>query len=134
MDEKQKNTLEELLQLSRRDPDILAVLVFGSVARGEEMPHSDVDVCLLLSPAAEGSEPIALSRKRLEYLARFDLDVRVFQQLPLYIRRRVLREGRVLFARDEDLLYGLALRTAQAFEDFRPIYFGYLEQVARAGS
>jgi len=38
------------------------------------------------------------------------------------VRRRALKEGRVLFCRDEDTLYDLALGTAKAFEDFRPLY------------
>jgi hypothetical protein len=60
-------------------------------------------------------------------------DVRIFQQLPLYIRVRVLKEGRILFVRDENQLYELAFRTAQAFEDFKHIYYGYLKEVALAG-
>jgi len=76
----------------------------------------------------------ALSRKKLAYVQYGDLDVQVFQQLPLYIRRRVLKEGKGLFVRDMDALYQLAFRTAQAFEDFKPIYYTYLAEVARAGS
>jgi uncharacterized protein len=75
----------------------------------------------------------SLSRKRLEYLAQVDLDVQIFQALPLYIRSRVLKEGRVLFVRNEDLLYEIAFCSAQAFEDFKHIYYCYLEQVAHAG-
>lgn len=134
--EKGKATeIERLLIKARQDTDVLAVLLFGSAARRQEKtPLSDVDICLVLVQQTKPYERTPLSRKRLEYLMHFDLDVHVFQQLPLYIRRRVLKEGRVLFVRDEDLLYELAFRTAQAFEDFKHIYYGYLEQVARAGS
>ena len=55
----------------------------------------------------------------------------VFQQLPLYMRSRVLREGRVLFTGDEDALYRVAVRTAKAFEGFRHIHRAYLDEVAR---
>ena len=40
--------LEELLQHAQADLDMLAVLLFGSVARGEHTSTSDVDVCLVL--------------------------------------------------------------------------------------
>lgn len=122
--------LARLLQSARGDPDLLAVILFGSAARGDLAAASDIDICLVFG-LGETDRP-ALSRKRLEYAA-LDLDVQVFQLLPVYIRRRVLREGSVLFCRDEDALYDLAFRTAQAFEDFRHIYYGYLEEVARAG-
>jgi len=124
--------LERLLSKAREDSNILAVLVFGSTARDEQTAASDVDVCLLLQPRKYDS--LALSRKKLAYLQGNDLDVHVFQQLPLYIRRRVLKEGKILFARDLDALYALAFRTAQEFEDFKPIYRTYLAEVARGGS
>jgi len=124
--------LERLLSKVQEDSNILAVLLFGSTARGEQTAASDVDVCLLLQPRKYDS--LALSRKKLAYLQGNDLDVHVFQQLPLYIRRRVLKEGKILFARDLDALYALAFRTAQEFEDFKPIYRTYLAEVARGGS
>jgi len=89
----------------------------------------DVDVCLVL--AAEPSSDLAAARKRLDFLAEADLDLVLFHQLPLYIRSRVLKEGVVLFVRDEAALYALAIRTARAFERFRHIHRAYLEQVAR---
>lgn len=122
------NPVGRLIERAAGDPDVLAVLLFGSVARGEETARSDVDVCLVLTEAAapRGAD------KRREYLGAFDLDVHVFQALPLYIRSRVLREGRVLLSKDDDRLYALALRTARAFEDFSPIYRTYLEAVRDA--
>ena len=124
--------LERLLSKAQEDSEILAVLLFGSAARGEQTVTSDVDVCLLLQPRKYDS--LTLSRKKLVYLQGDALDVHVFQQLPLYIRQRVLKEGKVLFVRDLDALYALAFRTAQEFEDFKPVYRIYLAEVARAGS
>jgi len=129
----QRTRLEGLLAKAREDPDVLGVFLFGSAARGEEGPRSDVDVSLVLTEDA-AADTLAASRKRLDYMAASDLDVRVFQRVPLYIRHRILKEGRLLFSRDEDLVYELAVRTAREFERFKPIYREYLEQVARAGS
>jgi hypothetical protein len=88
----------------------------------------------VLRPKLTPFEPTKSSRKRLDYLKDFTFDIQIFQLLPIYLRRRVLREGRILFVRDEALLYELAFRTAQAFEDFRPIYLSYLEEMQIAGS
>jgi len=126
--------IQKLLTKAREDATVLAVLLFGSAVRQEQTPLSDVDICLVLVPKPTPFEPAELSRKRLDYLRDFPLDVQIFQQLPLYIRTRVLREGQILSVREEDLLYELAFRTAQAFEDFKHIYYGYLEEVALAGS
>ncbi len=127
-----EKALDKILRKAREDPDILAVLLFGSRARGESTPQSDVDVCLVL--ANRPYDPLFLSEKKLEALSAGELDVRVFQQLPLYIRRRVLREGKVLFVRNEAALYELAFRTAQSFEDFRHRYDDYLKAVGDVGS
>jgi predicted nucleotidyltransferase len=129
-----KEGLEKLLTKARQDEDVLAVFLFGSVARGEQTDLSDIDLCLVLRPKLTPFEPTKSSRKRLDYLKDFTFDIQIFQLLPIYLRRRVLREGRILFVRDEALLYELAFRTAQAFEDFRPIYLSYLEEMQIAGS
>ncbi len=122
--------VKRLLEKVRADPEVLAVIQFGSTVRGEAREDSDIDVCLVFG--LDETDRLALSRKWLEY-AGLDLDLHVFGLLPLYIRRRILKEGRVLFCRDEDELYELAFRTAQAFEDYKHIYREYLEEVARAG-
>ena len=121
-----------LVKKARQDQDVLAVIVFGSCARGNDGPASDLDICLVLQPKDYSN--LKLSRKRLEYLKFFSipgLDIHIYQQLPLYIRKRVLKEGEILFCRDEEVLYELAFRTAQEFEDFKHIYYSYLEEVAR---
>ena len=71
------------------------------------------------------------ARKRLQFSGDAGIDLVVFQELPLPVRSRVLREGQVLFARDEEALYAVALTTVRDFELFRPIYHAYLDQVGR---
>lgn len=117
-----------LTETAKNDQDVLAVILFGSEARGKASPTSDVDVCLVLGD--ERFDNLGQSKKRMAYLASFDLDIQVFQQLPLHLRGRVLKEGRVLFCRDEAKLYDIALKTARRFEDFRYIHDRYLEAVA----
>ncbi len=122
--------VRDLKRKAARDEDILAVISFGSYARGES--YSDVDVCLVMLPRRY--EELYLSQKRLDYQALLgqDFDVQIFQQLPLYVRIRVLREGRVEFCKDEQALYDLAFQTIEEFEEFEPIYLSYLEAVASA--
>jgi predicted nucleotidyltransferase len=131
MSEGIKILLGRLIARAEKDPDVLGVILFGSHARGDAELGSDLDVCLVLDRDALPRPGLPASRKRLEYLASSDLDVTIFQQLPLYVRTRILREGRVVFVRDEDRLYALAIQTARAFEGFRHHYRRYLDAVAR---
>ena len=116
--------LDKLVSKAKRDKSVLAVMVFGSYARGER--HKDIDICLVLKKETGNG---AMSRKRLAYVSESGLDVHVFQQMPLYIRVRVLREGKILFCRDMDALYDIASRTVREFAYFEPAYKGYLEAV-----
>jgi len=129
MDPRGASAVERLVTRVGDDPQVLAVLLFGSRARGDASSKSDVAVCLVL--AADPWSDLAAAHKRLDYLAGGELDLVLFHQLPLHIRSRILKEGVVLFTRDEDALYALAIRTARAFEGFRHIHREYLEQVAR---
>ena len=129
MNENVERALRRLIAQAEDDCDVLAIILFGSQARGDATPASDVDVCVVLEVSASSGLPV--SHKRLDYMGGNDLDVKIFQQLPLYIRSRVLKEGRVLFVRNEDRLYELAFRTVRALEDFRPYYQAYLDAVAR---
>jgi uncharacterized protein len=117
-----------MLDGARRDPAVLAVILFGSHARGEASAASDIDLCLVL--ASDSISNLEMSRVRLAYLAEGTGDMVIFQQLPLHVKSRVLKEGRVLFVRDEDALYGVAIRAARAFEGFRHRYRAYLDEVA----
>ncbi len=123
--------LRRLIAEAERDARVVGVIAFGSAARGE--PHRDVDVAIVLTRAARG----AATDAAIEYAGfssgrkHVGLDVSVFQHLPLYVRHRVLTDARVLWARDEDEVYAVAIETVREWEDFRPHYEMYLEEVAR---
>ena len=116
--------IKSLIAKTKKDKDVIAVAVFGSFARKEK--HRDIDLCLFLRSKMTSLE---MSRKRLDYLkgAHEGLDIQVFQQLPVYIKHRVLKEGKVIFCADEGALYDLAIIAVKEYEDFRPIYTSHLE-------
>jgi uncharacterized protein len=104
--------LDRLLQQVMVDMNVCAVFLFGSVAKGISNSLSDVDVCIVLH---DKLDDLTMSHKKLEYLSLLDYDISIFQQLPLYIRQRVIREVRVLFCRNEDRLYELVFKTIKEF-------------------
>lgn len=118
--------LDKLLSLAKKDREIIAVLLFGSHARGYARPASDVDVCLILRHERNSFE------KRLEYSTISDnIDVQVFQSMPLYIKVRILKEGKILICKDEDFFYKIAIDAIKDFEQFKKAYSTYLDTVAR---
>ena len=122
-----------LLDAARADPDAIAVLLFGSAARGESAAR-DHDLAVVLRPEAVAAAHHAMRYAEHSSGRRHEgLDVSIFQTLPLYIRVRALQEHRLLWVRVEaalDLLYDVAWRTVKEWEAFRPHYEEYLQAVA----
>lgn len=72
-----------------------AVRVFGSRARGEAGPDSDLDLLVTLEPGRSLLDLIAI-KQDLEALLRLPVDVVTENGLSPYVRARVLEEARSL--------------------------------------
>lgn len=119
--------IQGIVEKAKKDEMVLAVALFGSYARGE--PHRDIDICIFLKPKKYSQ--LEMSEKRMEYIPLSEkYDLNVFQQLPLYIRKRILKEGKILYCKDEDVLYDVYFQTIKDFELFEPHYEQYLGAVA----
>lgn len=117
-----------LINYAANDLSVLAVFLFGSHARHEAREDSDVDICLVMSKQVDHA---SFFDKRMDYLNNFNADIHIYQQVPLYIRQRILKEGKVLYCRDEELLYELACHTITEFADYEHIYRDYLKEIER---
>ncbi len=119
--------IEATIRKAKKDKTILAVAIFGSYARKE--PYNDIDICLFLQP--KDYPDLALSKKKINYASENKkYDVQVFQQLPLYIKKRILKDAKVLYCKNEDSLYDLYFKTLRDYSHFKYIYEDYLEMVA----
>ena len=88
----------EFLNMPPWEERLLGVLLYGSWARGEANPRSDIDLCIVV-PQASGRA--ALWRKFVSHLRDPRYDVRIFEMLPLHIKIAVIEEGVVLHSRDD---------------------------------
>jgi predicted nucleotidyltransferase len=82
-------------------PDAVAIYVYGSIARGDEGPGSDVDVAVLLPPNRRIDDPLGLMAAIAARVGR-DVDVVDLRGAGDTLRGEVLREGRTVFAADAD--------------------------------
>jgi len=85
-------------------PEILDAYVFGSAARGEMQPHSDIDVAVYVDdPGALPSRygyAAGLTEELMRALRTDRVDVVVLNQAPPVLYHRVLRDGIRVVARD----------------------------------
>ena len=96
--------VERLTEALARRPEVLDGYLFGSLARGEAQPHSDVDVAVFVD-AAELARPGFGYRSELgaelqRALGRSDVDVVVLNHAPPALYHGVLRDGVRLVSRD----------------------------------
>jgi len=131
MDLERRKIVGRIVRAAREAKDILAVILFGSSARGENSSTSDLDLCLVLMPKSYSG--LELSKIKLQYASHFPVHISIFQQIPLYMKKRVLQEGKILFCRDDDALYEVAFKTLREYSHFAPAYREYLNEVAHAG-
>jgi predicted nucleotidyltransferase len=106
-----KKIVEELKKIKA----VKCVYLFGSYATGKQLPFSDIDICVIADKMSKKEESKILS------LASKKVQISLFNELPIYIKFRVLKEGRILFNKDEEFLHKIIFSTVKEYLDFRPL-------------
>ncbi len=88
--------------------DVDPALLFGPHAQGRAQPHSDIDVAVILTPAAARGPRLACLRRIIEALAHemaaTKLDIVVRNEAPTLLADEVLRTGVLVTCRNEAAL------------------------------
>jgi predicted nucleotidyltransferase len=112
----------DLSGLFAGEPLVVAYL-FGSQARGEAGPLSDVDVAVLLDDDLSPEKTLSLRLRLMEAIGRTlgveRVDLVVLNDAPYLLQHRVIRDGRVLFSRDELARVRYEFRVLRDYLDFR---------------
>lgn len=121
--------LNGLLAEACRDapPDVVAVYLFGSVARGSGTSQSDVDVAVLLrEPTAQSpSAAVEALLDRLERAARRTVDLVLLNSAAPDLTHRVLRDGVLLLDRDRSRRLRFEVQARNAYFDLEPVRRSY---------
>lgn len=132
MDEATPDTVDVIARriqtVLESDPRVRFAYLYGSRARGDARPDSDVDLAVSLRPQGGLLDDARLHDQLAAALGRDDVDLLVLDDAPLWLQFRVVA-GRVLFSRDERERISFRERVEKAFLDFRPYYDSYLEAV-----
>lgn len=114
--------------------DVLVAYLFGSAARGEMRPGSDVDVAVLISPrgAARAIRPTLASMRSglqadLQEAARRSVDLVILDHASPDLIHRVLRDGVLLAERDRSARIRFEVDARNAYFDVLPFLIRYRE-------
>ena len=103
------------------------IYLFGSAAHGKSHPGSDIDICICHGGSEQEAYKFLLSA--MSSIESSTLDIKLFRQLPLYIRIDVLK-GRLLYSRDVSKVYEIAYDTIKEYDEFEPRFFDYIGKEA----
>ncbi len=106
---------------------ISAVYLFGSQARGEARPGSDLDVGVLfdvMPPATLAGQPYDLE-EALERAIGHRVDLVTLNTAPADLRIRVLREGQLIAEPNQAARVRFEVATRNEFFDLEPILHEY---------
>ncbi|MHB1043111.1 MAG: type VII toxin-antitoxin system MntA family adenylyltransferase antitoxin [Eubacteriales bacterium] len=129
-----RNRVPLLLKYFESKGDILAAYLYGSYGTGEQTPLSDVDIAILLKRGVKDSfdEQLEISSKVAEIANNDDVNVLVLNTAPVLLQFRVIKSGRLLFARDQDELADFQELVCKVYADFMPDYQAFARDYDQA--
>ncbi|MBU3966877.1 MAG: nucleotidyltransferase domain-containing protein, partial [Euryarchaeota archaeon] len=77
----------------------MAVLLYGSVVKGEETPRSDIDICLVAPTCKDQAGLLREVHRNLDVFSK-KYDVRIFEELPLYIQIQIIENHEIIYTKD----------------------------------
>lgn len=116
--------LSLLVDRCQRHADVIAVYLFGSVARGTEDHLSDVDLAVLLRPGIPKQQmwrlEDALAVEVSSILGTDEVDFFVVNLVPLHAQFEIIATGRLLYSADEDVRAEFEVWVMNRYWDFEP--------------
>jgi len=104
-----------------RFPSVWAAYHFGSGAAGRSGPLSDVDIAVLLDPAARNETCGELEDALCRALHTDRVDLVILNRAPPSLAYRVVRDGRRVICRNTRACEAFESDTVMRYLDFQPV-------------
>ncbi len=108
--------ISKIIEVIKSHPNVIAIYLFGSHAKGEATPLSDIDIAVILE------NPTSESEADIGSLSSPEIDVVLFHRLPLHIKYEVFKYGKEIFVRDEEKLLEIKLKIMREYLDTARMY------------
>lgn len=106
--------LRKMFSFLKEEKGVLAVLLFGSKAK-KTCKGNDYDVCIV-APKAKHSELLRGLFRRIDTKSN-KIDLYIFEELPLYLKKEVIENHKIILANDKYELYEYLYFFRKLWED-----------------
>lgn len=117
-----KNYLPDLPALFQKRDEVIAAYLFGSYASDTVGPLSDVDIAVLFD---EGSDIDRIYLKLCVEVSKAlhtdEVDLLILNKAPITLKYKVLKEGKLLFCRDEVKRIRFQVKVINDYIDTKPL-------------
>jgi len=106
------NILKDIIREISKLRYVSCIFLFGSQINGKARKDSDIDIAVLTKNASE---------KEILNIRGYSspkIDISIFPKLPLIIQFRILKEGKIIFCRDEKYLYDIKVDVFRKYLDY----------------
>ncbi|MEO0224181.1 MAG: nucleotidyltransferase domain-containing protein [candidate division WOR-3 bacterium] len=103
--------LDKILRKIKKNKNVVAIYLFGSYAKKESNPLSDIDICVILKNPNEKDE------YEIGSMYSQKLDLVLFHRLPLHIQFEVFKFGKELYVKDEEILSEIKFKVLRDFHE-----------------
>lgn len=103
-------------------PEIAAAFLFGSETAGRSHRESDIDIAFLLKPDCPPSAEFIMEiSDKLTSLLQREADIVNLNSSSPIIRMQVLKKGKRIFTRDQQIYNDFFVRTINEYDDLKRI-------------
>ncbi len=120
MNKEIKSVVDEIKNIK----GVEGIYLFGSYARKKTKPFSDIDICVITDKDIQKKR-----REEILSCSSRKIDISIFSDLPLNIRFRIFKEGKVLYQKDELFLHRTRSNTLKSYLDFKPIIDRHYDRI-----
>ena len=115
MDLRESTDFRDLIDRARRNKEVLALILFGSYARGDFRSNSDIDLCIIGKKGSHFSDFSDLKGYSSERM-----DVVLFDNMSQVMRFKVLTEGEILYVDDFRAFREIRKKFVRSYLDYYP--------------
>ncbi len=123
MDKETELNLNKIVDKISKNKKVKAIFLFGSQVNGRAREDSDVDIAVL-------TKEINIDEEwKISGIGNEKFEIHIFNRLPLVIQFRVIKDGKLLFVKDERYLHDVWRYVVSRYLDFQPFIDRFYQRV-----